>query len=47
MPNDRIVYVCGSFDLFHIGHLSFLEEALKLGDYLVVGIYPDQVSKWN
>jgi len=41
--NDRIVYVCGSFDLFHIGHLSFLEEALKLGDYLVVGIYPDQV----
>jgi len=42
-PTDRIVYVCGSFDLFHIGHLCFLEEALKLGDYLVVGIYPDQL----
>lgn len=40
--NDRIVYVCGSFDLFHIGHLCFLEEAKKLGDYLIVGIYSDQ-----
>uniref|UniRef100_A0A915DYL8 ethanolamine-phosphate cytidylyltransferase n=1 Tax=Ditylenchus dipsaci TaxID=166011 RepID=A0A915DYL8_9BILA len=43
-PNDKIVYViCGSFDLFHIGHLCFLEEAKKLGDYLIVGIYSDQV----
>jgi len=40
--NDRIIYVCGSFDLFHIGHLCFLEEARKLGDYLIVGIYSDQ-----
>ncbi|KIH64509.1 cytidyltransferase domain protein, partial [Ancylostoma duodenale] len=38
-----IVYVCGAFDLFHIGHLSFLEEAAKLGDYLIVGILNDQV----
>jgi ethanolamine-phosphate cytidylyltransferase len=43
MPNDVIVYVFGSFDLFHIGHLCFLEEARKLGDYLIVGIYSDQV----
>lgn len=42
-PGDTIVYVCGAFDLFHVGHLCFLEEARKLGDYLVVGIYPDQV----
>lgn len=41
---DKIVYVCGAFDLFHIGHLCFLEEARKLGDYLVVGIYTDQVN---
>ncbi|KAL3112745.1 hypothetical protein niasHT_019719 [Heterodera trifolii] len=41
-PEDRIVYVCGSFDLFHIGHLCFLEEARRLGDYLIVGIYSDQ-----
>ncbi|XGW32380.1 hypothetical protein V3C99_017156 [Haemonchus contortus] len=42
-PTDKIVYVCGAFDLFHIGHLSFLEEAAKLGDYLIVGILTDQV----
>ncbi|EPB80572.1 cytidyltransferase domain protein [Ancylostoma ceylanicum] len=41
-PTDKIVYVCGAFDLFHIGHLSFLEEAAKLGDYLIVGILNDQ-----
>ncbi|CAJ0582963.1 unnamed protein product, partial [Mesorhabditis spiculigera] len=40
-PNDRIVYVCGSFDLFHYGHLKFLEEARKLGDYLICGILGD------
>lgn len=43
LSTDRIVYVCGSFDLFHIGHLCFLEEARKLGDYLIVGIYNDQI----
>ncbi|VDM52080.1 unnamed protein product [Angiostrongylus costaricensis] len=42
-PTDKIVYVCGAFDLFHVGHLSFLEEAAKLGDYLIVGILTDQV----
>uniref|UniRef100_A0A1I7XVQ2 ethanolamine-phosphate cytidylyltransferase n=1 Tax=Heterorhabditis bacteriophora TaxID=37862 RepID=A0A1I7XVQ2_HETBA len=39
---DKIVYVCGAFDMFHIGHLLFLEEAKKLGDYLIVGILTDQ-----
>ncbi|VDN29594.1 unnamed protein product [Gongylonema pulchrum] len=43
--HDVVVYVCGAFDLFHIGHLSFLEEARKLGDYLIVGIHSDQVIK--
>ncbi|KAI6222414.1 CTP:phosphoethanolamine cytidylyltransferase [Aphelenchoides fujianensis] len=34
-PDDVIVYVCGAFDLFHIGHLAFLEAARQLGDYLI------------
>ncbi|PAV73883.1 hypothetical protein WR25_16067 [Diploscapter pachys] len=42
-PTDKVVYVCGSFDLFHLGHLLFLEKAAKLGDYLIVGILSDQV----
>lgn len=42
-PNDVIIYVCGAFDLFHIGHLCFLEETRKLGDYLIVGLFSDEV----
>jgi ethanolamine-phosphate cytidylyltransferase len=42
-PTDRIVYVDGSFDLFHIGHMRVLEEARKLGDYVICGIHEDAV----
>ena len=28
-PGDKIVYVTGAFDLFHVGHLDFLEEVSK------------------
>lgn len=42
-PGDRIVYVAGAFDLFHIGHLDFLEKASALGDYLIVGLHTDPV----
>ncbi|XP_054156496.1 ethanolamine-phosphate cytidylyltransferase-like [Oppia nitens] len=42
-PNDRIVYVDGAFDLFHVGHIDFLEKARKEGDYLIVGLHTDLV----
>lgn len=42
-PGDRIVYVTGAFDLFHIGHLDFLQKARQEGDYLIVGIHSDPV----
>ncbi|CAH8818858.1 unnamed protein product [Schistosoma curassoni] len=45
--NDHVVYVPGTFDLFHIGHLSFLEQCLKLGNYLLVGLYSDKTSSFE
>ncbi|KAI8374328.1 uncharacterized protein BYT42DRAFT_400159 [Radiomyces spectabilis] len=41
-PTDRIIYVDGTFDLFHVGHVEFLKRAKALGDYMIVGIHDDQ-----
>jgi len=38
---DRVVYVSGSFDMFHVGHAQFLKDAKALGTFLLVGIYDD------
>lgn len=42
-PSDgeKLVYVCGSFDMFHVGHTQFLKEARALGSFLLVGIQDD------
>ncbi|MFH1232723.1 MAG: adenylyltransferase/cytidyltransferase family protein [Patescibacteria group bacterium] len=37
----KIVVVSGYFNPLHIGHLEMIEEAKKLGDYLVVIINND------
>ena len=36
--NKIIVAACGCFDLFHIGHLEYLQGAKKLGHVLIVGV---------
>ena len=36
--NKKIVFTNGCFDLLHIGHVRYLEEASKLGDVVIVGI---------
>jgi len=40
-PQDKVVYVCGAWDLFNLGHISALIEAKKMGDFLLVGIHDD------
>ena len=37
-----IVFTNGVFDLLHIGHLRYLEEARRLGDALLVGVNSDR-----
>ena len=32
----RIIVVSGGFDPIHSGHISYLKEAAKIGDYLIV-----------
>lgn len=42
-PNCRVVYVDGSWDLFHPGHVQTLQACRSHGDYLIVGIHNDSV----
>lgn len=39
--NKKIVFTNGCFDLLHVGHIRYLQEARKLGDILVVGVNAD------
>ena len=39
------VVATGVFDLLHLGHLHFLEEAKKLGDELIVIVARDSTAK--
>ena len=41
----KIVFTNGCFDLLHIGHVKYLNEAKALGDILVVGINSDASVK--
>ncbi|XP_040845693.1 ethanolamine-phosphate cytidylyltransferase isoform X3 [Ochotona curzoniae] len=43
-PGETIIYVAGAFDLFHIGHVDFLEKVYRLADrpYVIAGLHFDQ-----
>lgn len=41
----NIVFTNGCFDILHIGHMRYLQEAAKLGDILVVGLNSDASVK--
>lgn len=38
----KIVFTNGCFDILHIGHIRYLEEAKKMGDVLIVGLNSDR-----
>lgn len=37
----KLVFTNGCFDLLHIGHIRYLQEAAALGDMLVLGLNSD------
>lgn len=39
---QKIVFTNGCFDLLHVGHVRYLQEAGALGDCLVIGLNSDQ-----
>jgi rfaE bifunctional protein nucleotidyltransferase chain/domain len=39
---DRLVFTNGCFDILHSGHVTYLREAKKLGDKLIVGLNSDK-----
>jgi D-glycero-beta-D-manno-heptose 1-phosphate adenylyltransferase len=41
----KIVFTNGCFDLLHVGHVRYLQEAQKQGDLLVVGVNSDASVK--
>ena len=38
---DKVVYICGEFDVLHQVHIEALKKAKESGDYVYVGVYDD------
>lgn len=38
----KTVFTNGCFDILHIGHVKYLEDAKSLGDILIVGVNSDE-----
>ena len=43
--SKSIVFTNGCFDLIHVGHVRYLQEARKLGDLLIVALNSDDSVK--
>jgi rfaE bifunctional protein kinase chain/domain len=45
LPKDgRVVFVSGNFNIIHPGHLRLLYFAADQGDFLVVGVFDDEIA---
>lgn len=38
-----VVYTCGTFDLFHLGHLRIIQNAAAMGRTLIVAVSTDEL----
>ena len=45
--NKKLVTTNGVFDILHLGHVKYLENAKSLGDVLIVGVNTDKSTKQN
>lgn len=43
--NKKIVFTNGCFDILHVGHVKYLEQAKSFGDVLIIGINSDSSVK--
>jgi D-beta-D-heptose 7-phosphate kinase / D-beta-D-heptose 1-phosphate adenosyltransferase len=43
--NKKIIFTNGCFDILHVGHIKYLEEAKSFGDILVLGLNSDKSVK--
>ena len=43
--NKTVVFTNGCFDILHVGHLRYLNEAKRQGDVLIVGVNSDDSVK--
>ena len=41
----KIVFTNGCFDLLHVGHIRYLAQAKKLGEFLIIGLNSDSSVK--
>jgi D-glycero-beta-D-manno-heptose 1-phosphate adenylyltransferase len=42
---ERAVFTNGCFDLLHLGHVRYLQEARSLGDFLILGLNSDKSTR--
>lgn len=45
LKSKKIVFTNGCFDILHLGHIAYLEQAADNGDVLIVGVNSDASVK--